>query len=211
MGFTSPVIVNFFMSHITPEYIAICTIVFRLTKVVVSFVRQSIIATYWFSQHFMKIMLVTDFSFLCIALVGEDNPEFRYLAYSMICICGVQLMSAVRRDNINNCLHGSALTIFKARCETWGLISALLGAALLVVVNKFVAPSVTVCMIIECAICAIAHWFQLYANRRIKKLVYNVPRKYSFKDVINDVLNVKRKSNNKRELDKLNSDDILDQ
>lgn len=211
MGFTSPVIINFFMSHLTPEYIAACTIVFRLTKVVVSLVKQSIIATYWFSQHFIKIMLLSDISFFCISIVGEENPELRYFVYTMICICGIQLLSAVRKDNINNCIHGSALTVFNAKCNTWGLIASLFGAALLLVITKFATPSVTVCMIIECIICAVAHWFQLYANRRIKKLVYNVPREYTFKDVLNDVLTMRKTNKNKKELNKLNKEDVLDQ
>ena len=184
MGFTSPVIVNFFMSRLTPEYIAACTIIFRLSKVTVSFIKQSIIATHWISQNFIKVMLLTDVAFFSIACVGESYPELRFFVYNMICICGTQLMTAVKNDNVNNCLHDSALTIFKAKCDTWGLLASLFGAALLVVVTNFISPSVTFCMIIECAICAVAHWFQLYANRRIKKLIYVAPKEYTLKEVI---------------------------
>ncbi len=210
MGFTSPVIVNFFMAHLTPEYIATCTIIFRLSKVGVAFIKQSIIATRWISQNFMKIMILTDISFFSIACVGESNPELRFLVYNMICICGTQLMKAVKMDNINNCIHDSALTIFRAKCDTWGLLASLFGAALLVAITKIASPSVTFCMIIECLICAIAHWFQLYANRRIKKLIYKVPKEYTIKEVINDIVSVKRVNKNRKELNKLDRD-VLDQ
>ena len=214
MGFTSPVIVNFFMSHLTPEYIATCTIIFRLSKVAVSFIKQSIIATHWISQHFLKIMLLTDVAFFSIACVGESHPELRFLVYNMICICGTQLMKAVKMDNINNCLHDSAITIFRAKCDTWGLLASLFGAALLVVVTNFISPSVTFCMIVECAICAVAHWFQLYANKRIKKLIYVAPREYTLKEAINDVVSVRKKIKYKKRRDKVsdnNNEDILDQ
>lgn len=211
MGFTSPVIVNFFMSHLTPEYIATCTIIFRLSKVGVSFVKQSIVATHWVSQNFIKIMILTDISFFSIACIGESNPELRFLVYNMICICGTQLMKAVKMDNINNCIHDSALTIFKAKVDTWGLLASLFGAALLVAVTKFISPSVTFCMIVECLICAIAHWFQLYANNRIKKLIYRVPKEYTIKEVINDIVSIRRVKRNRRELNKLNKEDVLDQ
>jgi hypothetical protein len=178
--------------------------------VAVAFIKQSIIATRWISQNFMKIMLLTDVSLFAIACVGESNPELRFLIYNMICICGTQLMKAVKMDNINNCIHDSALTIFRAKCDTWGLLASLFGAALLVAVTKFVSPSVTFCMLIECGICAVAHWFQLYANKRIKKLIYRVPKEYTIKEVINDIVSIKRVNKNKKELNKLDRD-VLDQ
>ena len=203
MGFSAPVTVNYFMGHLTPEFIASCTILFRLSSVVTSFIKQSEVAIKYISQKFLKLMLICDISFFCISCVGEANPELRFLVYNMICICGIKLLTVVRKDNINNCLEKSEITIFNAKCDTWALIASLIGATMLVIISKFGTPSVTVCMLLESSICACAHWFQLYANRRIKATLYYDPKIYTLKEVINDVVKIKRINKNRKELNKL--------
>jgi hypothetical protein len=212
MGFTAPVTVNFFMSHLTPEYIAACTVLFRLTSVVASFIKQSEVAIKYISQKFLKLMIACDISFFIVACIGEANPELRFLAYNMICICGIKLLTVVRKDNINNCLNKSAITTFNASCDTWALIASLIGASMLVVVTKFGTPNVTICMIVECIVCAMAHWCQLYANRRIKKLLYCDPKNYTLKEVINDVTSVRHKIKYKKNRDRSkDNSDVFDQ
>ena len=206
MGFSAPLTVNYFISHVTPTLIASLGIVLKLVGILVSYIKQSKIAIRYISQNFMTGMIICDILFLILAIFGEANPEMRYVGYNLICAGGIKLLQVVRHDNTANCLKGTSIIAFNAKCDTCGLIANLLGASCYLVISNMVILSVTQCMFIECIGCAFGHWMQLYANRRIKKdILKNKLPEYTMIDVLNDLVRVK---NNKVE-DK--EDNIFDQ
>ena len=139
-------------------------------------------------------MLIIDGVFFILASVGEVHPEIRFVGYSLIGCFGISLLKTVRKDNIANILHGSAIIAFDAKCDTCGLIASLLGSSLCVLVLNITNINITLCLFLEASICMLGHWCQAYANKRVKE-IRSLPE-YTFIEVINDLASIKTKKDN---------------
>jgi len=207
MGFSVPVTLVYFTSHISPELVATFTIVLKLCGIVVSYIKQSKIAIRWVAQHFVAMMLTCEAVYLVLALIGEMHPDMRYIGYNLIGAVGIKLLQVARKDNIVNCLKGTAIIAFNATCDTWGLVGALVGSGLCSVVLLFEEVNVTFCMLVEFVGCLIGHLFQAYANRRIRTEIRTDLQEYTLVEAINDVFRVKGRKVKKDDDD----DSIFDQ
>lgn len=193
MGFSAPVTVVYFTSHISPELVATFAIVLKLCGIVVSYIKQSAVAIRWIAQNFIRLVTVCEVVFLTLALIGEMHPEVRYIGYNLICVVGIKLLQVARKDNIVNCLKGTAIIAFNATCDTWGLVGSLIGSGLCSVVLLFGGLDVTFCMLVEFVGCLVGHCFQAYANKRIREDIRTDLREYTFIEAINDIVRVKGK------------------
>lgn len=135
-----------------------------------SYVKQSKLMIRWVANRFIPIIIVTDGIFLILALIGADFLITRYLGYNLICIIREEIIQVVRKDNIVNCLKGTTIVTFSAKCETIGLIGGLLGGGISTIVLMLIEISVTQAMLIEFFLCTISHWLQAFANKRIREL-----------------------------------------
>ena len=196
MGFSAPITTVYFLSHVTPSLVASFSIVLKLCGIIVSYIKQSEIAVRWISKNFVPLMIGCEMVFMALAAIGEMHPEVRYIGYNLICVVGVKLLQVVQKDNIANCLKGSAITSFTAKCDTWALVGSFVGAGICSMVLTFQEISVTICMIIEFIGCSIGHGFQVYINKRIRKDIRPELQecKVTFVDAINDVCRRKRKN-----------------
>lgn len=208
VGFSAPVTVVYFNSHISPELVATFAIVIKLCGIVVSYIKQSKVAIRYIAQNFIRLMLVCEAIFLGLALIGELHPEVRYIGYNLICVLGIKLLQVARKDNIVNCLKGTAIIAFNATCDTWGLVGSLVGSALCSVVLVFGELNVTFCMLLEFVGCLIGHCFQAYANKRIRRDIRTDLEEYTLVEAINDIFRVKAKKAEKKDDE---DDSIFDQ
>lgn len=204
MGFSAPITVQYFVSHVTPELISSLAIVLKIGGVLISYIKQSKKAIRWIADNFIKLMIICDCTYLFLALTGESNPEMRYILYNLIGVLGVKLLQSVKKDNIANCLKGTAIINFSAKCDTCGLIAALAGAGMCVIVLQLYPISITTCMLIETIGCMLGHWNQAYANKRIREIKPNI-ESFSLVEVINDLAKDKKDKTQKEE------DSIFDQ
>lgn len=196
MAFSVPITAIFFYSHISSTLIAGSAIVFRLVGVFMSYIKQSKIAIRYISDNFYKLMIVIDACYILLSLIGESYPDIRFFCYNLIGIAGVKLMQVVNKDNIANCLHGTSIITFGAKCDTIGLLGGCLGSALSVVILEITSVNVTVCMLLEALVCMIAHWLQYYANYKIQSLGVIPMEKYTFHEVVNDLIMRRNNKNN---------------
>ena len=193
MAFSAPITTTFFYSILTPEFIAAATIAFRLMGVVTSYVKQSDLMIKWLSNNFIKLVILVDLIFLTVAIFGAKYPDVRFIAYNLTCITAIKLLQTVRDNNIVNCLSGTSIVTFKAKCNTIGLLGGLFGGAIAVVTLDMVNIDVTTAMILECGFCTVAHWMQAYANMKAHKLGIIPKYEVTFSEAVNGLIKYRKK------------------
>lgn len=207
MAFSLPITLTYFYGVISAELVAAAAILFKIVGIVMSFIKQSKLMIRWIAANFIPAVIVIDSIFFVLAIIGADFPEIRYIGYNLICIIGVKLLQIVRKDNTANCLKGTTIVTFSAKCETIGLIGGLLGGAISVVALSMTDIPVTVAMLIENFFCAIAHWMQAFANKRIHELGLVPVEKVTFLVALEDSLTMHKKKTAIKEED----DTVFDQ
>lgn len=211
MGFSAPVTMVYFVNHVSPELVSTLAIVLKLCGVVVSYVKQSKVAIQWIADHFLGLLLGTEAVYLVLALIGEANPEIRYIGYNLIGCVGIKILKVACQSNVVNCLKSDAIIAFNATCDTWALVGSLIGSSVCATILMFRDINVTACMLLEFTGCSIGHAFQLYANRRIRFYILRANKgEYTIIDVLNDLARVKKRKSEMRRKDD-NDDSIFDQ
>lgn len=194
IGFSAPITINYFMQHLTPDFIAMVAIIIRISRLMLNICLESKIAIKWVSQNFIKIIIFMDMIFLSTALVGAQHIQYRHIVYNLVGATMLMTIKMVRKDNINSCLTGTDVVTFNASCDSVAMTGALLGSGLIsVILQADVNVSVSAAMIAEAIICAIAHMMQAYANYRIKYFSEQegvVEKRYTVMEMINDITRV---------------------
>ena len=207
MGFSAKFVGNFLQKAMDGEFVVACAILFKVIGLGMTYMQRSPLMLRWISENFTKFIIVMDVGFFILALIGQDFPMTRYVGYELICIVGVKLLKAVQRDNLNNCINGTAKSIFEAKVDSIAFVGAVGGGVAMLVISRFVEVGVNAAMIVECLCCLGGHWLQRYVNYRIVELGIYRKEKVTFIEAFNQVC----KSHKNKKISKDEDDTIFDQ
>lgn len=206
LGFTVPIIMKFIISNISETLIAATSMLVTILGIIMSYLKQSKILIKFVSSNFIPIMIIMDSAYFILASLGEAHPDIRLVGYNLISVLALGLLKVVRKDNICNCVEGTTIVTFDAKCNTIGLIGKALGGIAVIIALEIVKIDITLAMFMEAGFCMIAHWLQAYTNIRINKdILKNNNTKITISEVLNDIF--KKKTNKKDNKD----DSIFDQ
>ena len=130
MACSGPVIKTYMFASVSPEIVSLANIIGVALSILINGAIHSEKTMELFRRQFTWLASVHTVMFSIVSLMGESWPELRFIGFAILEAITGNLYALVFRQSMNRIWEGDELTKLQFDMKSWSLAGALIGGAL---------------------------------------------------------------------------------
>ena len=165
MACSGPAIKTYMYANVSPEIVSLANIIGMALSVLINGAIHSEKTMELFRKQFTWLATTHTVCFTTISLMGESWPELRFIGFAIMQAITGNLYMLVFRQSMNRIWKGDQLTKLEFDMKTWSMIGALIGGALVFLLNLDIHQA----LLVQAVTCASANVCNMVFFKTMKK------------------------------------------
>lgn len=166
-GFCKPVIKTYFFSLVSPDVIALSTMIETGLSALMMMSVSSKGMLSFYRSHYGSIIMISVSCLAVINYMALMDPAIRFIGMAVLDGFTDILWMLILKDAVLLHKNGEAFTVFTSQAKTFSLVGSLVGSSVMVLI---VTPSIETVLLITTVVHAIAGFTNYRNDRHLRKV-----------------------------------------